>query len=103
MARAYFVVRAVVADPADRTDFDQWYRDTHLADAVNAIHARRAWRGWSTLNPAVHIAFYEFESAESARAVGSSEPIKDLVAEFDRMWGTRVTRTRDVVEVAGEM
>jgi hypothetical protein len=102
MARAYFVVRAVVADATDRPAFDRWYGDEHLPDAVRAFGARRAWRGWSTADPSVHTAFYEFPSVAAAQAIGGSEAIKGLIAEFDRAWGGRVTRTRDIVEVASD-
>ena len=37
---AYLVVRAVVADPADRAAFDHWYRTEHLPDAMKAFKAR---------------------------------------------------------------
>jgi hypothetical protein len=90
------IVRAEV-QAADRSRFDRWYADEHLPDAVAAFHATRAWRGWSTLDPAVHYAFYEFEDAARAQAAMSSEAIKRLIAEFDRVWGSRVTRTRDLV------
>ncbi len=103
MATAYLVVRAVVADPADRAAFDRWYHTEHLPDAVRAFGARRAWRGWSTLDPSVHTAFYQFDSIEAVRAIGDSAAIKALIAEFDRCWDKRVTRTRDVMEVASEM
>lgn len=103
MAKAYLVVRAVVAREADRVAFDRWYRDEHLPDAVKAFNARRAWRAWSTLDPSVHTAFYQFDLLEAVRAIGEGDAIKALIAEFDRNWDTRVTRTRDVLEVASEM
>ena len=34
MAGAWLVVRATVADAADRARFDHWYRTEHLPDAV---------------------------------------------------------------------
>ena len=40
MAGAWLVVRATVADAADRARFDQWYRDEHLPDAVKAFGVR---------------------------------------------------------------
>jgi hypothetical protein len=92
----YLIVRAEV-QAADRSRFDRWYADEHLSDAVAAFRATRAWRGWSTLDPAVHYAFYEFEDAAQAQATMSSEAIKRLIAEFDRVWGSRVTRTRDLM------
>ena len=35
MAKAYFVVRVTVADPARRKAFDKWYQTEHLPDATN--------------------------------------------------------------------
>jgi hypothetical protein len=103
MATAYLVVRAVVADPADRAAFDAWYCDEHLPDAVKAFGAEAAWRGWSTLDPSVHTAFYQFPSMEKVQAIGDGVAIKELIAEFDRRWGDRVTRTRDIMAVASEI
>ena len=103
MAKAYLVVRAVVTDPSDRARFDQWYRTEHLPDAIKAFSATGAWRGWSSLDPSVHTAYYEFESLDAVRAVAEGPTIKPLIAEFDRCWGTRVTRTREIVEVADEL
>ncbi len=96
---AYLVVRAVVAE-GDRRDFDLWYHNEHLPDAVNAFAARRAWRGWSRSDPSLHYAFYEFADAGAAEAITSSPAIGALIAEFDTRWGTRVTRTREIIEVA---
>jgi hypothetical protein len=95
------IVRAVVAAEADRAPFDRWYADEHLPDAVKAFGAARGWRGWSTIDPSVHIAVYEFEDAARMHAVLASDALKGLIAEFDRVWGPRVTRTREVLEVAG--
>jgi len=97
---AYLVVRAVVPE-ADRRDFDAWYRNEHLPDALKAFNAQSAWRAWSRTDPSVHYAFYQFADAAAAEAVGTSPAIHTLIAEFDARWGTRVTRTREVIEVAG--
>jgi len=51
---AYFMVRAEVKDPAVKEDFDRWYRDEHLPDALKGFKARRAWRGWSAVDASVH-------------------------------------------------
>ena len=95
---AYFIVRAQVADAALREEFDRWYRDEHMPDARVAFKARRAWRGWSSVDASVHYAFYEFEDMAGARAIQGSDALKRLVAEFDRAWGDKVVRSRDVVE-----
>ncbi len=96
---AYLVVRAVVAE-ADRRDFDHWYRTEHLPDAVKAFNAERGWRGWSRTDPSVHYAFYQFADVAAAEAISSSPAIRKLVAEFDARWGKRVTRTREIIELA---
>jgi len=100
---AYLIVRADVAAPKDREAFDRWYAVEHLPDAIKAFGARHAWRGWSQVDPAIHYAFYEFGSLAAAKAATASDAIKGLIAEFDRVWGDRVTRTRDVVEKAQQL
>ena len=95
---AYFIVRAQVADPALREEFDRWYRDEHMPDARVTFKARRAWRGWSSVDASIHYAFYEFEDMAGARAIQGSDALRRLVAEFDRVWGDKVTRSRDIVE-----
>ena len=96
---AWFVVRAVVSEP-DRRDFDKWYRTEHLPDAAKAFAAETAWRAWSHTDPSVHYAYYRFPDVAAAEAVNTSPAIRTLVAEFDARWGSRVTRTREVLEVA---
>ncbi len=96
---ALFIVRAAV-DPSVRDAFDRWYRDEHLPDALKAFKAKRAWRGWSDMDASVHYAFYEFEDLARARAIPGSAEIKALIAEFDRVWGNKVTRTREIVDTA---
>lgn len=96
---ACFMVRARVLDASIEDEFDHWYRDEHLPDALEALGASRAWRAWSETDPAVHYAFYEFDDVERARAVLGSEALKQLAAEFDRSWGEQVERSRDVVEI----
>jgi hypothetical protein len=96
---AWFVVRAQLVDPAVKDAFDRWYRDEHLPEAVRDFRAKRGWRGWSALDPMVHYAYYEFETLEQAKAVPGSGAIKRLIAEFDRAWGDKVARTRDIVDI----
>jgi len=96
---AWLVVRAVVSEP-DRRDFDHWYRTEHLPDAVRAFAATEAWRGWSRTDPSVHLAFYRFADLAAAEAIADSPALRKLIAEFDARWGTRVTRTREIIEAA---
>lgn len=100
---AYLVVRAVVADPTDRAAFDHWYRTEHLPDALKAFNALSAMRGWSTVDPSVHTAYYRFETVEVVQAITSGTEIKALIEEFDRVWGTRVVRSRDILPIADEL
>jgi hypothetical protein len=95
---ALLIVRATVVDTTARDAFDRWYQEEHLPDAKKAFHARRAWRGWSEIEPGLHYAFYEFNDLLTAQKVADSDEIKLLIAEFDRLWESRVTRTRDIVE-----
>jgi len=67
MAKALLAVRAEVPE-AERARFDHWYETDHLPWALRAFEARRAWRCWSRSDPAVHVAFYEFDSVEAAKA-----------------------------------
>jgi hypothetical protein len=98
--KAYLVVRAVVADATDRPAFDRWYAEEHLPDALKAFAARHAWRAWSRTDPAVHCAFYAFDTLANAEAITTSPAIKALIGEFDARWGGKVTRTREILAVA---
>jgi hypothetical protein len=95
---AYLIVRAEVPE-ADREAFDHWYQTEHLPDAKAAFNATAASRGWSAETSGVHIAFYQFPSLLQAQSIASSAEIETLIAEFDRQWQGRVTRTREVVEI----
>ena len=103
MAKAYFMVRAVLADAGDRGRFDRWYETEHLPDAVAAFHARGGWRCWSRTDPLLHFAFYEFATVAEAEALAGSPALQALIAEFDRVWGQRVSRSREILEQAGEV
>jgi hypothetical protein len=101
MPAAYFVVRAIVPDPASRAAFDDWYRKEHLPDAVKAFGVNKAWRFWSVSDPAVHQATYEFADRAALDRTMNGEAMKALVADFNRAWPD-VTRTREIFELAEE-
>jgi len=103
MPVAYLMVRAVVADPADRAPFDQWYRAEHLADALKVFGAVSAMRGWSEQDPSVHFAFYRFEDAQDAHSLADRPGFQTMIEVVDRRWGARVTRTRVNVVIADEI
>jgi hypothetical protein len=100
---AYLVVRAAVADPADRAPFDHWYRTEHLPDALKAFEAVSAMRGWSTIDPSVHTAYYRFNTLADVQAISDSPAIQALIEEFDRVWDARVVRKRDILSIADEL
>ena len=100
---AWLVVRATVANAADRPAFDRWYSTEHLPDAVKAFQVQKAWRGWNQNDPAVHCAYYQFDSLDRLNAVMDGPEIKALIAEFDRCWDNRVVRTREIMRVADEV
>lgn len=102
MPKAYLAVRAEVPE-AERARFEHWYATDHLPWALRVFGARQAWRCWSRSDPALHIAFYEFNSVEAARATQTAEETKALVADFDRVWGDRVPRRREILEIAQEL
>jgi hypothetical protein len=94
-----FMVRAQVEDPSIREVFDRWYEKEHLPDAMRTFGAKSAWRGWSDADPSLHYAVYEFDDIAKVRAIPGSKGLKELVTEFDRVWGEKVVRTREAVRV----
>jgi hypothetical protein len=103
MATAVLIIRARLINMGDRQRFDRWYGAEQLPSGVRLYKAQRGWRAWSRTNPLVHIALYEFASVEEAEAILDSEALAAQIAEFDRVWGTGITRTREVVEVVEEL
>ena len=103
MSAVLLVVRAEVPDPADRASFDHWYATDHLPWAIRVFGARRGWRCWSRTDPAVHYAFYEFADVDEAQAATDSDKNAPLVADFDRVWGNRAPRRREILEIVQEM
>jgi hypothetical protein len=101
MAKAYFIVRAVVIEPL-RQKFDHWYSTDHLPRALADFKAEKAWRFWSTVDAAVHYAVYQFADMARLDAAMKSDALKALIADFDQTWPAGVTRTRDIVNLVEE-
>ena len=95
---AYLIVRAEV-DEASREKFDEWYEKEHLPDALRDFNSLSAMRGWSDVEPGVHLAVYEFFDLAAANTLLSSDLMKEFIKEFDRHWVGNVVRTREVFEV----
>jgi hypothetical protein len=102
MPKAYLMVRSVVSDAALREKFDRWYSTEHLAWAIDVFKAEKGWRYWSTVEPGVHYAVYQFAAGRDVEAAMKSEGFKELVADYDRTWPAGVTRTRDILNLVEE-
>tara|TARA_B100000674_G_scaffold234515_1_gene192759 strand:+ start:247 stop:555 length:309 start_codon:yes stop_codon:yes gene_type:complete len=95
---AYLIVRAEVEE-ASREAFDRWYENEHLPEAHRDFKAVSAFRGWSDVDPGVHLAYYEFSDLAAANAILNSDLIKEFIKEFDRHWEGKVVRSRETFEV----
>jgi hypothetical protein len=49
------------------------------------------------------ISVYEFADVEEARELTDSDKIKPLIADLDRVWGNRVSRRREILEIVQEI
>lgn len=65
---ALFLVRAQAAGAAVKTGFGLRRRDERLAHLLKRFVARRAWRGWSAVEPSVHHVLHEFDRKARAQA-----------------------------------
>jgi hypothetical protein len=101
MHKTFLVVRANVADPAQRAAFDDWYRREHLPQALEVFGAEKGWRFWSETDPTAHQATYQFADRAALDRAVSSAGMKTLVAEFDRAW-PGISRTREVFRLVDE-
>lgn len=99
--KAYFMVRAQVANEADRAKFDEWYGTHHVPLAMEKLSAEKAWRYWSRNDPSVHYALYQFSDIGTLRSRIESPDFKLLVADFDKSW-PQVPRSRDLIELVQE-
>ena len=102
MSKAYFVVRAIVSDPARRQAFDAWYSREHLPDAFKSFGAEKAWRFWSLTDPSLHQATYQFPDQAALDRATDGAQMQRLIADFNRDWPD-VTRTRDMLVLAEEI
>ncbi len=94
---AFVLVRSVVAKPDDREQFDRWYQTDHIPLIYSKIaNVNQSWRFWSKSDAPVHYILSEFSNMSELQA--SSEGFKYLIDDFDRTWGSRATRTRDIIE-----
>jgi hypothetical protein len=97
MAPGCLLVRATLADLADKAPFNAWYEAEHLPMAVRLLGADTACRFWSARLPCAHYALYFFGSPARLTAALESRGYGELIAHFDAAWGTRVKRVRDAL------
>jgi hypothetical protein len=102
MAKAFLVVRSVVSESV-RERFDHWYASDHLPRAVADLAAEKGWRFWSETDAAVHYAVYRFADMHALARGMNSQGFKGLIEDYDRTWPAGVTRTREIVRLAGEV
>ena len=96
-SKAYFMVRAQVANATDRPKFDHWYATHHVPMAMDRFRCEKGWRFWSRSDPSVHYALYQFADMAALRRALDAPGFKELVADFDQAW-PQVPRTRDLIE-----
>jgi hypothetical protein len=46
---------------------------------------------------------HELANVEEARELTDSDKIKPLIADLDRVWGNRVSRRREILEIVQEI
>jgi hypothetical protein len=96
---AYALIRSVVANPDDRQKFDHWYETDHFPLVFSKVdNLLRGWRFWSRTDPAVHYSVGEFATMSELQRAVASDGFKHIVGDYDRTWGSAVTRTRDFIE-----
>jgi hypothetical protein len=57
----------------------------------------------SRTEPFVHYAFYEFADVADAQAATDPDKSAPLIADFDRVWGDRAPRRREIMEMVQQM
>lgn len=104
MAKLFFPehmlsVRATV-EPGREAEFNRWYDNEHVPDAVRMLGAIGAARYKVILGDGSHqyMALYAFESAEKLSAALNGPDIKELIRIYDRDIGSFSTRVRTTYE-----
>ena len=97
MMCAYLIVKSD-ASQINKENFDQWYETEHLLEAKEQFGAIKAKRGWIE-NTNYHLAFYEFENIKKAKVAINSKNLKELIKKFDKKWNSKVTRSRELVNL----
>jgi hypothetical protein len=96
-------VRAEVTEKANRDRFDHWYATDHLPLAVKTFGRGGVGAAGAAPIRRSTMLFYEFDDPKQAEAATAPDRIKPLIADFDRVWGDRVSRRREILEIVQEM
>ena len=85
-----------------KSEFNNWYEEEHLVEALNAFNAMGAKRGWIN-NSKIHLAIYKFKNIMLAKKALKSKILENLIKNFDDRWNKKVFRTRELIETIQEI
>jgi hypothetical protein len=98
---AYIIVRSDTSK-VSKSEFNIWYEEEHLVEALNAFNAMGAKRGWIN-NSKIHLAIYKFKNIMLAKKALKSKILENLIKNFDDRWNKKVFRTRELIETIQEI
>ncbi|MDA0764762.1 MAG: hypothetical protein O3A39_10025 [Proteobacteria bacterium] len=98
---AYIIVTSDTSK-VSKSEFNNWYEEEHLVEALNAFNAMGAKRGWIN-NSKIHLAIYKFKNIMLAKKALKSKKLENLIKNFDDRWNKKVFRTRELIETIQEI
>ena len=98
---AYIIVTSDTSK-VSKSEFNNWYEEEHLVEALNAFNAMGAKRGWIN-NSKIHLAIYKFKNIMLAKKALKSKILENLIKQFDDRWNNKVFRTRELIETIQEI
>ena len=98
---AYIIVTSDTSK-VSKSEFNNWYEEEHLVEALNAFNAMGAKRGWIN-NSKIHLAIYKFKNIMLAKKALKSKILENLIKQFDDRWNNKVYRTRELIETIQEI
>ena len=98
---AYIIVTSDTSK-VSKSEFNNWYEEEHLVEALNAFNAMGAKRGWIN-NSKIHLAIYKFKNIMLAKKALKSKILENLIKNFDDRWNKKVFRTIELIETIQEI
>ena len=98
---AYIIVTSDTSK-VSKSEFNNWYEEEHLVEALNAFNAMVEKRGWIN-NSKIHLAIYKFKNIMLAKKALKSKILENLIKNFDDRWNKKVFRTRELIETIQEI